>query len=101
MESIRLKKAFPGHYEGQVISVDPVSASVLITRGEAEAVVDEVDAESPSGADAAAVDTSAPAVLTRQSSKPDLIEFAIIRGWTREQAESSTRAQIADTFGLE
>lgn len=98
METIRLKKAFPGHYEGQVISVDPKSAKALIDRGDAESVPEDAAAEP---ADTADEGSASAVVLTRQSPKAELVAFAVANGWGQEQAEGSTRAQIADAFGLE
>lgn len=98
MQTVRLTKALDGFQSGQTLTVDPNSAAALISRGDAESVADDVVAEPPAGADEGAVPA---VVLTRQSPKPELVEFAIGAGWSREQAEGSTRAQIADAFGLE
>lgn len=97
MQTVRLTKALDGFQSGQTLTVDPNSAAALIARGDAESVADDAVAEPPAGAD----EGSAPVVVTRQSPKPELVEFAIGAGWSREQAEGSTRAQIADAFGLE
>lgn len=97
MQTVRLTKALDGFQSGQTLTVDPNSAAALIARGDAEPVA-EAAAEPPATADE---DPAPTAVLTRQSPKPELVEFAIGAGWPREQAEGSTRAQIADAFGLE
>lgn len=89
MQTVRLNTALDGFQSGQTLTVDPNSAAALIARGDAEPVTADEDPASPT------------VVLTRQSPKPELVEFAIAAGWPREQAEASTRAQIADAFGLE
>jgi len=93
MTPVRLTKDMPGGYQdGQVLVCDEVSAKALIDRGDAEAV----DSQTGAGESAAAA-----TALTRQSGKSQLVEFAVASGWSQEQAEASTRAQIADAFGLE
>lgn len=93
METVRLLRALPGYQEGQTVVCDPVSAKALIDRGDAvraESVVDPVEP----------VTEAEPVALTRQSPKAELVAFAVASGWGQEQADGSTRAQIADAFGL-
>lgn len=87
MVTIKLLTELPGYLKGQLLTVDENSAKSLIERGAAEL------ADSPTG-------EPEPAVLTRQSPKAELVEFAVAQGWTAEQASASTRAEIADAFGL-
>ncbi len=95
MRTVRLTKELKGGYQqGQVLVCDANSAQALIDRGDAEAVDTATDTESVS----AAADPGQPG---RGASKPELVAFAVANGWTGEQAEASTRAQIADAFGLE
>lgn len=94
MTTVRLTRDFPGGYQGgQVLVCDEVSAKALIDRGDAEAVDARVED--------AGTGESGLAAPTRQSGKAQLVEFAVASGWSQEQAEASTRAQIADAFGLE
>lgn len=95
---IRLTKDLPGGYQaGQIVDCDASSAKALIDRGGAEAVEEDQGADAPAADEAVVLQPP----VTRHSAKPELVEFAVASGWTQGQAESSTRAQIADAFGLE
>lgn len=94
MRTITLTRALPGYLQGAVLTVDENSAKSLVERGDAE-YTDAPTAPTP------AVEPAVGTVLTRQSPKPELVEFAVLQGWTGEQASGSTRAEIADAFGLE